>query len=115
MMVAIAYPKPQPGKRTDLLENSTGDEVDRGDLSQARVIAKWTPHHVEDILAGLARGDLAAAPRPLPSRLCTAVPELVFGPRRQLEPSEWHAIWPGGGTWLALSIVVRVCPETLGP
>ena len=55
VLVALAYPEPEQGKRTDLLQNegSPTAQVNDRALSQARAIVKWCPEYVEDILAGI--------------------------------------------------------------
>jgi hypothetical protein len=53
ILVALAYPEPQQGKRNDLLQNETSQAIDKRALSQARAIVKWCPEYVEDILAGI--------------------------------------------------------------
>src|SRR3974390_2485555 len=53
ILKAWAYPNPEPGKRNDL--NGTSVEttqVNTAVLAQARVIVKWRPDLVEDILSG---------------------------------------------------------------
>jgi hypothetical protein len=52
ILIAIAYPEPTPGKRTDLEQNVPGAGIRTTTLSQARTIVKWMPGLVEDILAG---------------------------------------------------------------
>jgi hypothetical protein len=44
-------PKADIVKRTDLLKFSTGDDVDRADLSHARAMVEWCPECVENIPA----------------------------------------------------------------
>jgi hypothetical protein len=42
ILLALAYPEPRPGMRTDLLKISGGlERVDSGELSRARAICKW--------------------------------------------------------------------------
>jgi hypothetical protein len=53
ILIAIAYPIPRPGKRTDLEQNVLGDATIRTTtLAHARCIVRWAPGLVEDILAG---------------------------------------------------------------
>jgi len=44
---ALAYPKPTPGKRTDLIQDERGEQPSWRDLSQARVIINEAPDLIE--------------------------------------------------------------------
>ena len=52
MVVAKLYPEPTPGKRNDLLKNSTGADFDKGYLSHARTVLRLLPEVARDVLAG---------------------------------------------------------------
>ena len=41
MAVAMIFPEPKPGQRTDLLKNSTGSDVETSYLSRARTVLRW--------------------------------------------------------------------------
>jgi hypothetical protein len=76
ILVALAYPEPTPGKRTDLLKLSTGaDAIDKGDLSRARAIVKWCPD--ERRPSGSRWGNLQKRPK-----ICKTYPSQYRAPMR---------------------------------
>jgi hypothetical protein len=53
ILFALAYPKRNPGKRTDLTSTDSVEvPVHTTTLSQARAIVRWAPEYVPDIKAG---------------------------------------------------------------
>jgi hypothetical protein len=112
IMLALAYPEPRPGMRTDLMTTSVNlTEVSTRDLSRARAIVKWAPEWVDEILdAGGAFSKAfaiaderrkQAAPRscaaPMALRSCAA--RSTDGGRERPAAEVWAHPWgrPGMG------------------
>jgi ParB-like nuclease domain len=53
MVAACLFPEPEPGKRNDLLNNSTGEPgIDKASLSRARTVLALAPDLVDGVKAG---------------------------------------------------------------
>ena len=52
MLYAVAYPKKQQGKARTSPDSEKSRDVNPGRLSEARLVIKYAPEFVDDIIAG---------------------------------------------------------------